>query len=193
MDLSQQIQDLSSKTTKLLVDANSIFNNAINLITQQPNAYTANQLTQDVSTLGADWVRVLMALWPWADPTLPTISLVKPAAALPGSNVAGSASLARSVDPAVQPVVTNLVFLGLPNAAVPTPAGGFPPIPMVNVPPPTPAHPNPSPSFLDGGLRQQIQVEVDGSSIAAAPQRGIYQGYVLVGDVPVAVVVLRAT
>jgi hypothetical protein len=195
MDVSQQIQDLSNKTTKLLLDANSIFNNAITLITQQPNAYTADQLTKDVSTLGADWVTVLMSLWPWADPMLPTISIVKPAVALPGSaGVGGSASLARSVDPAVQPTVTNLVFLGLPNAAVPTPALGFPPIPMRNVAPPMP---NPTPKFLDGGIRQQIFVEIDGTTIpvppAPAPQRGIYQGYVLVGDVPVAVVVLRAT
>lgn len=190
MNLAQQIQDLSLKTTKLLLDANSIFNGAITAITAQPNTYTANQLTQDVTTLSADFLRVLLALWPWADPTLPTISITNPAATLPGSaGVVGAASLARSVDPSVQPTVTNLVFLGLPNAPVPTPAGGFPPIPMLNVAPPAP---NATPRFLDGGLRQQILVEVDGASIAVAPQRGIYQGYVLVGQDPVAVVVLRA-
>ena len=192
MSLFQRIQDLASETTKLLLDANAKFNQAIADITHQPNSlYTADRLTDDVTSLGVRLLKVWLTLGrPLADPTLPTISMAKQAPTIVGgAPIVGVGSLSRPVDVGVDPTVTKLVFIGFPDTAIPVPAGmdQIPPLPMRNVVAP---NPNPSPIFLDA-LRQQIQVDVDVAAIAAQPQQGIYQGYVLVAQDPIAVVVMR--
>jgi hypothetical protein len=192
MSLFFRTQQIINETAQLLLEANNRVNQAIADITAVPTLYTANRLTEDITFMAVRWLRLSLVLGrPLGDPYLPTIALTRPAGAIAGiAGIVMAGSLTQPIPIGINPVVTNLVFLGHPDVGIPWPAGvdhtTIVPIRMANRPPGAP----PTPRFADA-LRQQIEVELDHPAAAGAPQRGLYQGYVLANTVPIAIVTLN--
>jgi hypothetical protein len=179
MGLFQRVQDVVNGTSQLLLDGHTRWKDALTKINANPPTYTADNFTEDVTQMALKTLFLGMKLWrPLGDPMLPTVSISALANKVGGAT--GDASLVDVIAPGVNLTVTNLVFIGAPDSVPPNPD-------PVNVPPLLPAA-APNPQFMDP-LRQQIRVTL--AAPGAAPQTGIYQGYVLNAQNPVAVVVAR--
>ena len=185
MGLFKRISDVVRDTSNLLIDANQRFETAVTKINARPPTYTANNLTEDVTQTALKSFLLLLKFWkPLSDETLPTITITTPAAAVPGAmGISGTGSLIEPVPVGTALDVTDLAFLGwLPATAAPVAnVSQIPPLPMTT----------PIPPADTDALRQRVTVYLNVPAAAPAPQQGIYQGFVLIGQAPVAIVIAR--
>ena len=184
MSLLQRIQDTIQDTTGLMIFTNRVFRRALSEINSAAPSYTANDLVRDVTQV---WLRSLIVGMrlsrPLSDPLLPTVTISALAANIPGSvTLNGTVSITDVIPPGTLPVITPLALVGWTQAtAAPTDASQVPPLatkPVID-------------ADLDP-LRQQITVWLQVPIGAQVEQNGVYQGFVMVGSAPVAVVTVRA-
>jgi hypothetical protein len=183
MGLLQRIQDVVNDTTLLLIDTNVRFRRALERINRPVPNYTADDLTTDITQTALRSLQLWMKFWkPLSDPLLPTAIITAPAGAIPGNvGLHATVSVTESVPNNILPTVTPLVFVGWSAVpAAPVDASQVPPL-MAR---------SPIPAADMDPLRQQLDVYLN---VAAGPvQQGTYQGFVLVGQAPIAGVVVRA-
>jgi hypothetical protein len=158
---------------------------ALKKINTPAPSYNANDLVKDVTQTGLEWLKLwLKFLKPLSDPTLPTLTITAPVATIPGNaGLTGTVSLTDTVPLNTSPTVTPLVFMGwsvLPAAG--TDASQIPALAMKS----------PIPDADMDPLRQDLTVYLAVPNAAPVPQQGIYQGFVLLGQTPLAIVVVRA-
>ncbi len=183
MGLLQRIQDVVNDTTLLLLDTNNRFRDALQDINKPVPTYTADRLTTDVTQTALRSLQLWMKfLKPLSDPLLPTAIITAPAAAIPGNiGLHATVSVTECVPNNILPTVTPLVFVGWSVVPAATDASQVPPL----------AARTPIPAADMDPLRQQLDVYLDVPA-AQVVQRGTYQGFVLVGQAPIAGVVVRA-
>jgi hypothetical protein len=185
MGLFQRLQDVVNESTTLLLDSNTRAREALKKINRNPPTYTANNLVEDVTQTALGSLKLWLKFWkPLSDPVLPTVTITAPANTIAGNaGLMGTVSLTDSVPVGVSPDVTSLVFTGWTVLPAPgTDASQIPPLAMKT----------PIPDAEMDPLRQQLTVTLNVPAAAPVPQRGIYQGFVLLGQAPLAVVVVRA-
>jgi hypothetical protein len=183
MSLLKRLQDVVTDTALLLIDTNNRFRDALGRINHAPPLYTANDLTTDVTQTALRTLQLMMKFWtPLSDPLLPTVTISYPANLIPGNiGLHATVSLTASVPLYMSPSVTPLVFMGWSVVPGPTDASQVPPL----------AAKSPIPDTDLDVLRQQIDVTLN-VPMGYRVERGTYQGFVLLGQDPVAVVVVRA-
>lgn len=183
MGLFKRVSDVVNATTVLAIDVNRRFEQAIRDI--NANAYTADRFTQDVAATTLKSMNILLRFWrPLTDEVLPTIVITTNAVAVPGATgISGTGSLMEPVPVGTSVDVSDLVFLGwAPPTATPVPnVSQIPTLPMVS----------PVPAAAMDGFRQRITVTLNVPLGAPYPQQGIYQGFAMIGQAPVAIVVAR--
>lgn len=195
MGLFQRIQDVATDASLLLLDANRRFRLALDKINRNiPGPYTANDLTDDVTHTAVNvalfWLKFLR---PLRDPALPTLTISAPAGTIPGAKglsgtvtldtpVTGTLSGTAGPTPPPPVTVTPLVFLGWSVVPAATDPKTVAPLAMKS----------PVPDSDMDPLRQEITVFLNVPAAAPMPEQGLYQGFVLVGQAPAAIVVVRA-
>lgn len=183
MGLFKRINDVVRGTANLMIDTNQRFETAVADI--NAGNYTADRLTSDVTSTWLNSFRLLLRFWrPLSDEVLPTIVITTPGATVPGATgITGTGSLLEPVPLGTAVDVTELAFLGWSPATL-SPVSNVSQIPTLAMVTPVPA------TDMDA-LRQRVTVTLDVPSTAPPPQQGVYQGFVLIGQAPVAIVVAR--
>jgi hypothetical protein len=185
MGLFQRVQDVVFESTLLLLESNNRVMEALQKINKTPPTYTANDLVEDVTQTALRSLKLWVKFWkPLSDPVLPTLTITAPANTIPGNTgLNGTVSITESVPIWVSPTVTPLVFMGWSVLPPPgTDASQIPPLAMIS----------PIPDADMDPLRQQLTVRLAVPGAAPVPQGGIYQGFVLLGQAPLAIVAVRA-
>jgi hypothetical protein len=185
MGLFQRLQDVVNDSTLLLLDSNKRVMDALAKINTPTPTYKADDLVQDVTQTALRSLKLWLKFWkPLSDPVLPTLTIAAPVGTIVGNTgLSGTVSLTDSVPLGASPTVTLLVFMGWSVLPAPgTDASQIQPLAMKS----------PIPDSDMDSLRQQLTVFLAVPTGAPVPQKGIYQGFVLFGGVPLAVVVVRA-
>jgi|SRR5579862_225514 len=182
MGLLQRTQDIVTDTAQLLIDVNNRFTTALSKINTAVPTYDADDLVEDVTQVGLKTLLLWLKFWqPMSDPLLPTLTITDSAANIKNGGLNGTVSLARSIPVGVNPTVTPLVFVGWSVVPAAKDASQIPPLAMKT----------PIPDADMDALRQQVTVYLSAPS-APSVERGLYQGFVLIGSAPIATVVVQA-